>query len=141
MLPARRSNWLPSIFNDFFGNEWVERQRQSSPAMNIIETEKEYKVEFAAPGLTSKDFRIDLHDDNRLTVSMDKKTDGGEKDSEGRYLRREFSHTSFRQSMILPDDVNKEAIAARVEDGILTVEIPKMPEEHKTPVSKQIEVK
>ena len=43
MLPTRRSqNWLPGIFNDFFGNEWMEKS--TSPAINIIENDKEYKV-------------------------------------------------------------------------------------------------
>ena len=53
MMPARRSqNWLPGIFNDFFGNEWVEKTNTASPAINIIESDNDYKVEEAAPGMT-----------------------------------------------------------------------------------------
>ena len=54
MVPVRRNqNWLPSIFNDFLGNDWLaERHNTTAPAVNIIEDENEYKVEVAAPGMT-----------------------------------------------------------------------------------------
>ena len=53
MMPVRRTqNWLPSIFNDFFDNEWMEKANATAPAINVLETEKEYKVELAAPGMT-----------------------------------------------------------------------------------------
>ena len=46
MMPVRRTqNWLPSIFNDFFDNEWMTRANATAPAINVIESEKEYKVE------------------------------------------------------------------------------------------------
>ena len=60
MTPAKNSqNWLPGIFNDFFGNEWITKTNSSAPAINIIEDDKEYKVvEVAAPGLTKDDFNV-----------------------------------------------------------------------------------
>ena len=43
--PAKRTqNWLPGIFNDFFGNEWIAKSNASAPALNIVETEKEYII-------------------------------------------------------------------------------------------------
>jgi HSP20 family protein len=140
MMPTSRTNWLPSIFNDFFGNEWVERQSAASPSVNIIENDKGYKVEIAAPGLTKKDFRIDVHDDNRLIVSVEKKTEVKDEDRNNKYLRREFTFSSFRQSMILPDNVNKDAIKAWVEDGVLSIEIPKILKEEKAQAVRQIEI-
>ncbi|MDR2121197.1 MAG: Hsp20/alpha crystallin family protein [Tannerella sp.] len=139
MMPVRRTNWLPGIFNDFFGNEWVERQRVSSPAVNIVENDKEYKVEVAAPGLTKDDFHIDIHDDDVLTVSVEKKSDTQEENRANKYLRREFSYSSFRQSMILPDDVDKDNIKARMEDGILYIDLPKIVKAEKT-TAKRIEI-
>ncbi|MDR0815267.1 MAG: Hsp20/alpha crystallin family protein [Bacteroidales bacterium] len=138
MLPARRTNWLPGIFNDFFGNEWVERQQVSSPAVNILENDKGYQVEIAAPGLTKKDFRIDVHDDNILLVTVEKKLQTEDKGN--KYLRREFAHSSFCQSLILPDNVDKEAIKAKMEDGILDIEIPKIVKEEKAQAVRQIEI-
>ena len=74
MMPVRKSqNWLPGIFNDFFGNEWMEKANSTSPAINIIESEKDYKVEIAAPGLTKDDFSIRIDDDNQISVLWRKK--------------------------------------------------------------------
>ncbi|MDR1780403.1 MAG: Hsp20/alpha crystallin family protein [Tannerella sp.] len=140
MMPVRRTNWLPGIFNDFFGNEWVESKRVSSPAVNIIENEKEYKVEVAAPGLTKDDFRIDIHDDDMLTISVEKKSEKSDEGKNNKYLRREFSYSSFRQSMILPDDVDRESIKAKMEDGILSIEIPKIVKVEQPNPTKRIEI-
>lgn len=131
MTPARKINngWLPSIFNDFFGNEWVPKTNASSPAINIIETENEFKVELAAPGATKDDFLVKIDDDGHLLVSMEKKVEKKEGEKDGRYLRREFSHTHFRQTMILPDNVEKDKISAKVEHGVLAISIPKKAEE------------
>ncbi|MDR2138204.1 MAG: Hsp20/alpha crystallin family protein [Tannerella sp.] len=140
MMPTRRTNWLPGIFNDFFGNEWLERPSAASPSVNIIENDRAYKVEIAAPGLTKKDFRIDVHDDDRLIVSVEKKSEIKDEDRGNKYLRREFTFSSFRQSMILPDNVNKDQITAKVEDGVLCIEIPKIQEEEKTETIRQIDI-
>ena len=70
MLPTKKNqNWFPSIFNDFIGSDWVERLHSASP-MNIIETENEFKVEMAAPGLTKDDFNVKVTNDNLLTVCV-----------------------------------------------------------------------
>lgn len=138
---ARRSNWLPGIFNDFFGNEWIEKSSAASPAVNIIENEKEFKIEVAAPGLTKEDFRVELLDNNHLLVSMEKKTESKEEEDGDKYLRREFSYVNFRQSLLLPENVQKEKIEATVKDGVLMVYIPKKEEVEQVIQTKQIEVK
>ena len=128
MVPVRRNqNWLPSIFNDFLGNDWLaERHNTTAPAVNIIEDENEYKVEVAAPGMTKEDFKVHINEDNELIVTMEKKAEQKEEDKKkGTYLRREFSYTKFQQSLLLPDNVVREKIAAKVENGVMTIEIPK----------------
>ena len=126
MMPARKSqNWLPGIFNDFFGNEWVEKTNSASPAINIKESENEYKVEVAAPGMTKDDFSIKIDADNQLIVSMEKKEEHKDENKKERYLRREFAYTQFQQIMILPDNVEKDKIEAKVENGALQIDIPK----------------
>jgi Molecular chaperone (small heat shock protein) len=141
MMPVRRSqNWLPSIFNDFFGNEWMEKANVSSPAINIMETADEYKVEIAAPGMTKDDFNIKIDEDNQLTVSMEKKSEHKDQDKQGRYLRREFNYTSFQQNMILPENIEKNNIQAKVEHGVLDIIIPKVKEEEHKSAAKQIEI-
>lgn len=146
MMPVRRSqNWLPSIFNDFFDNDWMVKANATAPAINVFETEKEYKVELAAPGMTKEDFNVHIDEENNLVISMEKKTESNEENKdekkEGRYLRREFSYSKFQQTMILPDDVDKEKISASVENGVLNVNLPKYTEQEKEKTKKFIDVK
>ena len=70
--------------------------------------------------------------------------DDGEKKEEKKdkkYLRREFSYSKFQQTILLPENVEKDKISAKVEHGILSIEIPKVKEEEKQKTSKAIEVK
>ena len=140
MTPVRRNNqeWLPSIFSDFFDNDWMVKANASTPAVNVIENETEYKVEVAAPGMTKEDFNIHLDEDNQLVISMEKKDET--KDENNKYLRREFSYSKFQQSLVLPDDVEKEKISAAVNHGVLTIELPKKSKEEKAQECKVIEI-
>ena len=142
MMPVRRTqNWLPSIFNDFFDNEWMAKANATAPAINVIETENGYKVEVAAPGMTKRDFNIRIDEDNNLVISMEKKIEDKEDKKDGRYLRREFSYSKFQQTMILPENVDKEKISAQVENGVLTIELPKLSEEEVKKAERTIEIK
>lgn len=143
MMPVRRNqNWLPSIFNDFFDNDWMVKANATAPAINVFETEKEYKIELAAPGMTKEDFNVHIDEDNNLVISMEKKTESKEENKkEGRYLRREFSYTKFQQTMILPEDVDKEKIGALVENGVLNITLPKFTEAEKEKTKRFIDVK
>ena len=143
MTPVRRSqNWLPSIFNDFFDNDWMVKANATAPAINVFETENEYKLELAAPGMTKDDFNVHIDEENNLVISMEKKTEDNKEDKkEGRYLRREFSYTKFQQTMILPDNVDKEKISAHVENGVLSIVLPKFTEEEKEKAKKVIDIK
>ena len=142
MMPVRRTqNWLPSIFNDFFDNEWMAKANATAPAINVIVTENGYKVEVAAPGMTKGDFNIRIDEDNNLVISMEKKIEDKEDKKDGRYLRREFSYSKFQQTMILPENVDKEKISAQVENGVLTIELPKLSEEEVKKAERTIEIK
>ena len=142
MMPVRRTqNWLPSIFNDFFDNDWMVKANATAPAINVFETEKEYKVELAAPGMTKEDFNVHIDEENNLVISMEKKTENKEEKKEGRYLRREFSYSKFQQTMILPDDADKEKISAQVENGVLNIDLPKFSEQEKEKAKRFIDVK
>lgn len=141
-MPVRRSqNWLPDVFNDLFNNDWMVRANATAPAINVIEGEHEYKVEVAAPGMKKDDFNIKIDEENQLIVSMEKKQESNEEKKNGRYLRREFSYTKFQQTMILPDNADKDKIAAKMENGVLTIDIPKKSEEEIKKAEKLIEIK
>jgi HSP20 family protein len=87
-------------------------------------------VELAAPGMTKEDFKVSLDEDHNLVVELDKKVEKTEENKEnkedGHYLRREFSYTKFHQTLLLPDDVNRDTISATVENGVLKVVLPKL---------------
>ena len=143
MMPSRKNNqnWLPSFFNDFFDNDWMIRTNATAPAINVIESDKDYKVEVAAPGMTKDDFNIHLTEDNELVITMEKKNETKEEDKQNKkYLRREFSYSKFEQAFVLPDDVEKDKINAGVNDGVLTIELPKRTAEEKAKVNRVIEI-
>ncbi len=143
MMPMRRmndQNWLPSVFNDFFDNDWMQKANATAPSINVIEDKDSYKVEVAAPGMTKEDFHIHIGEDNELVINMEKKSQDQEENKEKKYLRREFSYSQFEQSLILPDNVEKERISAGVPDGVLPITLPKMTPEEKKQSQRVIEI-
>ena len=141
MMPTMRRNatWLPDVFNDFFNTDFMPRANATAPAINVKESDKAYTVEVAAPGMKKEDFNVHINDEGNLIVKMEQKQEKKEEDKNSRYLRREFSYSKFEQTLILPDDVEKDKISAKVEHGVLTVELPKI-EEQKVKVSRQIDI-
>ena len=140
MMPIMRSNsWIPTAFNDLFNTEFLPKVSATAPAINVKESDKAYTVELAAPGMKKEDFNVHINDDGNLVVKMESKNEAKEEDKTTRYLRREFSYSKFEQTLILPDDVKKDAISAKVENGVLTVELPKLVEE-KVKLSRQIDI-
>ena len=138
----RNQDWLPSIFNEFFDDDlWnlTPAKQFASPAVNILENDKDYQVEIAAPGMTKDDFNVRIENDNELVISLEKKEEQKE-DKRKNYLRREFSYTSYHQTFIIPEEVETEHIAAAMNDGVLTITLPKKEVTVKSPVSRQIEI-
>lgn len=143
MLPKlRKTESWPSFVDEFFNRDlWPAFFDSSShfsvPAVNILEDEKEYRVEVVAPGIDKKDVEINLEDDV-LTISSEKEMKNEEKNE--RYMRREFNYTSFSRSFIVPEEVDAEKIAAEHKNGILTLHLPKKEEEVKKTKKRQIKV-
>ena len=129
------------MFDDFFDNEWMKKANATAPAINVIETDKEYKVEVAAPGMNKEDFNVHIDENGNLVIAMEKKTEKKEDDKKSRYLRREFSYSKFQQTLILPEDVVKDTINANMNDGVLNIELPRKAPEPKNQVTKVIEIK
>ena len=112
MMPTKRmynndQNWLPTFFNDFFDNDWMMKTNATAPAINVVESDKDYKVEVAAPGMKKEDFNIHLGDNNELIITMEQKNEN--KEEHNKYLRREFAYSKFQQSFVLPDNIEKES--------------------------------
>lgn len=147
MLPSRRFNQygLTDFFNDFFENKALEKVSGTAPAINVLENEKEYKLEVAAPGMCKDDFKVHLNKDGNLVIEMEKKDcecKGKDEDKkECRFLRKEFSYSKFSQTLLLPDNADKEGIEAQVNNGILKVTIPKQEKTKNEDTKREIEVK
>ncbi|MES1213950.1 MAG: Hsp20/alpha crystallin family protein [Bacteroidota bacterium] len=141
---TRFSGRTPSVFDDFFKpwNDWFDsgntfERTLKVPAVNITEHKDEYLVSLAAPGLKKDDFNIDV-DGNILTVSSQKEENKEEK--EKTFTRKEYSYSSFSRSFTLPEEINKEKIDAKYEDGVLKISLPRK-EEAKKVTAKTIAVK
>ena len=149
MLVARRNqDLMPSLFNELLDwNNWNNglwsETHHTTPKMNVSETDKNYELEICVPGLKKEDLNISIDPDNNLVVEMvqEEKSDDKQKENGRKYLRREFSRMQFKQMMTLPDNVKKEDIKARVNDGILYIELPKVTEQEKKALSQTIQIK
>ncbi len=135
---------MPTVFDDFFKpwNEWFDNgglwgRVMNIPAVNITENKDEYKVALAVPGMKKDDFKIDV-DGNMLTISSEKEESKEEKDK--KFTRKEYNYSSFSRSFTLPDEVNKEKIEAKYEEGVLKISLPRR-EEAKKNIAKHIAVK
>ena len=140
MLPIlHRNSWLPEVFDDFFNTGFMPHVNGTAPAINVIEHEKDYQVELAAPGLKKEDFMVNIDNEGNLSIKMEQKQENKTEEERGHYLRREFSYSKFEQTLILPDDVQKDRISAKMEHGVLNIILPKTDIE-KQRVQRQIEV-
>lgn len=143
LVKRRNNDWLPSVFDDFFRNDWLaDRMNLNNigmnvPAVNIQDNENEFVVELAAPGKKKEDFNIEL-DNEVLTISSEEKKEN-RSEEKGKYTRREYSYNSFTRSFTLPDSADSDKIAANYEDGVLKITIPKR-EDAKIPSIRKIEI-
>ncbi len=137
MTLIRRSENLPmwtNIFNDIFNHDWNDwslrnysMTNTTLPSVNIKETDDNFEVQVAAPGMGKGDFKVEVNQ-GVLSISSEKKEEREEDDSNIRYTRREFSYQSFCRSFSLPMSVESDKIVARYDNGILKVSIPKREE-------------
>ena len=127
MYPVLRNamNFLDNSFNDMFDDSWMPRLNVTAPAINVKENNKEYDLELAAPGATKEDFKVNLDNDGNLVIKMEHKDDKKDENKKEHYLRREFSYSNYEQALTLPDDVEKDKIEAKVENGVLHVTLPR----------------
>jgi len=138
--PEKKNSSLLPGFNDIFesvlGDTFFNDRRLSSvPAVNISESNEEYHIELAAPGLKKEDFKVAVERD-MLTISTEQRT---ENNTEGKiYNRREYSYSAFTRSFTLPESANVEQIQANYTDGVLKLNIPK--KEEAKAIARQIEI-
>jgi HSP20 family protein len=128
-------NFLSS--DDFFADDFFVEDG-FMPAMNVKEHDKDYEIEFAAPGFDKKDFEVTINDD-MLNVCGEKSHKKEEKDE--KFTRQEFSYNSFQRTLKLPKNANpNKELKATYKDGILKLNLLKKEVDKAIP-KKLIEVK
>src|SRR5450631_909826 len=143
---ARAQAERPSLFNR---NDWVDRffdlpfdapfnfsRALNVPSINLKETEHEYKLSIAAPGLDKDDFDIQLHQ-GMLTISAEKEEN---KNADGKYNRREYNYSSWTRSFSLPEDAVGGKISAEYKNGELKIDVPRNGDKKKNE-GKHIEIR
>lgn len=141
MLPVMSSkSWFPTMFDEFFNNEWMPRLQSTAPAVNVKETGSEYTMEFAVPGIKKEFCRVNLNDEGNLEVTIENKMEHKTEDKKEHYLRREFNYSNYQQTYVLPEDVEKEQIAAKVDNGVLTITMPKQQKNEHRQAQRKIEI-
>lgn len=134
-------SWFPTMFDDFFDGEWTPKVSATAPAVNVKEDAKEYTMEVAAPGINKEYCRININNDGNLEVAIENKLEHKEENKKEHYLRREFSYSNYQQTYILPDNVDKDKISAKVNDGVLEIKLPKFTKEEESRAQRAIEIK
>jgi HSP20 family protein len=138
---TNKTNLMPSFINDFFKpwNDWFDNgfeKTLSVPAVNISESDGKYNVSVAAPGMKKDYFKIDVEGDV-LTISAETEETNEEKDEN--FNRREYNYSSFSRSFTLPEEVKRDDIEAKYENGVLNIVLPKSEAAKKA--SKSISIK
>lgn len=136
----RNNGWFPTVFDDLFNSDFMPRVNTTAPAVNVKEDEKAYTMELAAPGIKKEFCRVNINNDGNLSIAIENKVEHKHEDKKEHYLRREFSYTNYEQNYVLPDDVDKDHIVAKVEDGILVVTMPKFTKEEEKNNTRMIEI-
>ncbi|MBQ4819059.1 Hsp20/alpha crystallin family protein [Aquimarina sp. MMG016] len=143
MSLVKRTDRLPFLLDDFFNADWlggtsnISKIGFNTPAVNVKESDNDFAIELAAPGLTKEDFNIEL-DNDVLIISSETKSEKETK-QDGKYTRKEFGYSIFKRRFNLPDTVNGADIAASYENGVLVLTLPKK-EEAKVQPKRLIEI-
>jgi HSP20 family protein len=136
LLVKKNRATLPSLVSNFFDNGRLfpsvfdldtnlfdlDGGSLLVPNANIAESEKDFHIELAAPGLDRKDFKVEV-DNGVLSISAKKEEE--KKEENKNYKKREFSYNSFSRSFTLPENCHYDKIDAKYENGLLKVTLPK----------------
>jgi len=129
--------WMEKFFNAPIDEFFNMGKVMNVPPVNVSETEKDFRLLIAAPGMEKKDFTLEAIDD-MLTICAKKEKEEKE-EKNGRFNRREYNYESWTRSFTLPENCNAGKINAEYKNGELKILIPKL--EIKEPVKvKHIDV-
>lgn len=124
-----KSNGFPAIgtmLEDFWNTDKLFTksfwERETLPAVNVKDKKHSYELEMAAPGFKKEDFNIST-ENGLLIISAESSKD--QKEENESFTRQEFSYSSFTRTFNIPENVVKDDIKAKYQDGLLKVEMKK----------------
>ena len=134
------NSWFPTVFDDFFNSDPKPTLQPTPPALNVKEDAKAYTMEVAVPGIKKEFCRVNINADGNLDIAIENKMEHKEEDKKQHYLRREFSYSNYQQTYVLPDDIVKDNISAKVDDGVLTITMPKVTKDDVKKIQRKIDI-
>lgn len=140
-LNTLTQGFMPTLFNELF--DWSNfrgDERQRLPKMNVLENDSAFIVQLCVPGMRKEDLTLSIDTDNHLVVEMSHTNAKDEESANCKYLCHEFQQVEFKQHLRLPDNVKRENISAKAENGILTITLPKISEEEKRSLAQIIAI-
>lgn len=122
-------NLVNEMMNSFLTNDYHENYLQNcrKPAINIFESDNDFRIEMMLPGFTKEDMKINFHNE-MLTIKVDNKETESRNNEDYKFVRREFDVYNFEKQFKVPQSVNVEGIDAKFENGILNIVLPKKEE-------------
>ena len=134
------NSWFPTVFDDFFNSDWMPKMKATAPAVNVKEDASAYTMELAVPGIKKEFCRVNINADGNLDIAIENKLEHKEENKKEHFLRREFSYSNYQQTYVLPDDIVKDNISAKVDNGVLTITMPKVTQEEVKKIQRQIDI-
>ena len=134
------NSWFPTVFDDFFNSDWMPKMKATAPAVNVKEDDSAYTMELAVPGIKKEFCRVNINADGNLDIAIENKLEHKEENKKEHFLRREFSYSNYQQTYVLPDDIVKDNISAKVDNGVLTITMPKVTQEEVKKIQRQIDI-
>ena len=135
---------MPSIFGENLFDEWMSfpfRNFNTNSLMktDIRETDGSFELDIDMPGFNKEDLKAELKE-GYLTISASTNKDNGEKDENGRYIRRERYVGSCSRIFYVGEDIKQDDIKAKFENGILKISVPKKEAQPKVEEDKHIAI-
>ena len=122
---------MDRLFGDFFGTPLTTNGEQATTPtwylpLDIVDQGNGYHIKAAVPGFSPEEVEV-TYSDGMLNISAQHRQESTTKDEKGTYLRRELTYGNYMRSVQLPGEVKQEGIKATFDNGVLTIDVPKVP--------------
>ena len=122
---------MDRLFSDFFGTPFRSGGDEvSTPTwylpLDVVDQGNAYQIKAAVPGFMPEEVEV-TYQDGILNISARHTQEQTSKSSDGNYLRRELTAGNYARSVQLPGEVRPDEIKASFDNGILTIDVPKVP--------------